>query len=237
LTKHFERKKGNREGYFSKGKGNKTPNYKSIWKGDKTGFTGARKEVHHIVPQTSIDQATTEIKEREKLNYIKNVKWVTPWNINNANNLIGLPTVYTYIMKGDAIKNMSGDQWAKLNAWVSVIRRWSSSLRRKYLNDNGDPEGFPIHNPVSWGHTEYNQKVAKEIKKKVWDPLKEKAKKHQEEPEKVDAKMRKLSGRWRKKLEDHPGATVEKWVIKNRRGDRRWYKPFLMWDVKKSPLG
>jgi hypothetical protein len=87
-------------------------------------------------------------------------------------------------------------------------------------------------------HRAANKLVATErVKTEVFDPLKEKAKKHQENPETVESVMNKLSRRWMKRLQNKQGATVGKWMIGNRSGTVKWYTPFLMAPVKKSPLG
>jgi hypothetical protein len=237
---HFKKTAANRNGYFMKGKPNPTPGYKSLWEGNKKGFTGARVQVHHAVPQVSIDDATSQIKEREKLNYIKNVKWVTPWNINDENtNLIGLPTIWSYMIAAEKVVRLSqtANGIAKLDELAATFNNYSLKVRQEALRALGSPEGYPIHNPTSWGHTEYNKLVATDVKKEVWDPLNEQAKKHQENPEQVDAQMKKLSKRWMGRLQNKAGATVKKWMIQNRSGEAKWYKPFLMADVKKSPLG
>lgn len=240
---HFKKTAANHKGYFMKGKPNPTPGYKSLWEGDKTGFTGPRTQVHHAVPQVSIDDATSQIKDRAKLNYIKNVKWVTPWNINDKDtNLIGLPTIWSYMIAAENVKRLSqtANGIAKLNALAETFNNLSNDVRSLALRlwQSGlSPAGYPIHNPTSWGHTEYNKLVATDVKTEVWDKLNEQAKKHQENPEQVDAKMRKLSKRWKKRLQNKTGATVRKWIFQNRTGDPKWYKPFLMTDVKKSPLG
>jgi hypothetical protein len=241
---HFKKTAGNRQGYFMKGKPNPTPGYKSLWDNNpsKKGFKGARTQVHHAVPQVSIDDATSQIKDRPKLNYIKNVKWVTPWNINNDSNLIGLPTIWSYMIAAENVKRLSQTEngIAKLNALARTFNNLSNDVRSEAFRlwESGySPGGYPIHNPTSWGHTEYNKLVATDVKTEVWEPLNEQSKKHQENPEQVDAQMRKLSKRWMGRLQNKSGATVRKWLIKNRTGEAKWYKPFLMADVKKSPLG
>ena len=244
-TKHFKKTAANRAGWFQKGKPNPKPNYEKNWENmtpSPRGFEGGRSQVHHGVPQVSIDNATSQITDSDKSKYIKNVKWVTPWNINDDPNLIGLPTIWSYMQAAEDVSRLSqtANGIAKLNALAKTLNNLSKSVRDQALaawHAGHTPAGFPIHNPVSWGHTEYNKLVATDVKNEVFDPLKEKLKKHQENPETVEAVMNRLSRRWMKRLQNKQGATVAKWMIGNRSGSVAWYTPFLMAPVKKSPLG
>ena len=122
--KHFRPRNENRAGYFTKEGDNPTQNYNTICdnKKSKGGYLGPKHEAHHILPGHSFVQSLNDINDSDKLTYIENVKWVTPWNINNENNLMGLPDVLAYMAKEqEKTKLAHGDESKRIKKRIKNV--------------------------------------------------------------------------------------------------------------------
>ncbi|MCP3143936.1 AHH domain-containing protein [Pyxidicoccus xibeiensis] len=86
----------------------KTSNYA---KNCNTGFrTKPYCEIHHIVCLQSVAARVEQYNPGLK-DYVEACLWVTPWDINDSNNLMGLPLNFQYRMSdGTAPKNMPSHQ-------------------------------------------------------------------------------------------------------------------------------
>jgi hypothetical protein len=247
MAEHFKRTKKNREGYFQKDeKGMPNKGYRRICKKNKRGYVGGKHEAHHILPATSFNKAIEAVRktDSDKATYIENCQHITPWNINNKNNLMGLPNLLAYVIyyQDRARPTMTGElaRLAKSIKSFNADGRLTSATRNRYLKlirSGKSPEGHPIHLPTSWGHVEYNKEVAKEIKKYIWDKLSENKKWHKVDPVTVEATIIELENEnYSFLLERGEGANEENWKDRDDEADSDWYVPFTMYDVS-NPLG
>lgn len=62
-----------------------------------SGFTGGLWQAHHILCNHSVTQANiAEAIPAADLPFAEDCLWITDWNLNNAHNMIGLPTNWQY---------------------------------------------------------------------------------------------------------------------------------------------
>lgn len=237
---HLDRRKVARKGWFEKTKDDGKPahkNYKTSCKNGKRGFLGPRHEAHHIIPQTAIEESIADSKKDQR--YIADVQWITDWNINRPQNMIGLPTYHSYdqYYQGRArLVGPSGSDKAKeLVDWFNSA--FSLATRQRWLKAfvGGSPENYPIHNPVNWGHTAYNAKVKDDLKQLVWGPLNDKKKQHQLDAKTVEGELGNLETDWHDHLTGRGATNQTLWDRRLDPTDNGWHKPFTMWDVP-NPL-
>lgn len=234
MPQHFRKTAGNRKGWFIKKKPNPTPNYKKIC---TDGYQGSRTEAHHIVPKTAVDKSVGTY-DPPKRKYLKDVMWITDWNLNAKSNLIGLPTLDSFLIFEQQLVRLKKDQeyHAKVNKAVTTFNKKPLSTRKKILAKLAAPDYYPIHNPVSWGHTVYNKEVKTELEDNVWGPLNEQQKKHNVDAKSVKSELEGVVDMNRDYLEERgeegKGATVKQFF--EQKGSE-WWKPFTMADVP-NPL-
>lgn len=234
--KHFRKTRYNRDGWWKKQEdGQPIPDYvASCGRGFRTRLWAA----HHILPETSIRHSAENVEDPK---YLTNVQWITPWNINNSENMIGLPHVWAYqfLYAGTStFTSIAGKypNWTRYlnNEYTKKLRdAWQRAIK------SASPEPYPIHIPTSWGHAVYNDKVKTDIEKHVWDKLNAKKKQHDVDAEKVAAAMVAREKFWYGKLEARKAPSPpskELWdkVITSR--DKAALKPFTMHDVASHPL-
>jgi hypothetical protein len=246
-SKHIDGKKRDRKGYFLKDEeGMPDRDYTETC---TRGFKGGGYNAHHIIPQTALKRSANELK-RPKKRYITDVQYITDWNINNTNNMIGLPHFRSYLFyyqyNADQIdeenpKLKKDGEIAKIKRYINTFNKWTKETREGWLEDftkRGNPETYPIHLPVSWGHTDYNVEVKTKIKTQIWEPLDEKQKEHELDAQKVTKLLNDLSNHYYRKLRNRKDAIRKNW---NKRYDQKknpdWYKPFTMVNIDASPLG
>jgi hypothetical protein len=241
---HLDRRKSKRQGWFKKAKDGKPAhkNYTTSCKSGGRGFLGPRFEAHHIVPQTSIDESKAEYlrdsTEPEAGRYVEDVQWITVWNINQPDNMVGLPTYHSYdqfMQLREKLASARGDP-DRAKALVKWFNKFSKKTRKKWLaafKAGSSPEKHPIHNPVCWGHAEYNKFVKNDVRSMVWNKLQIKKRDHQFDAKTVATELKNLSDDWLDALTTRAEeATAKRWED---RGDPDWHAPFTMADVP-NPL-
>ena len=245
MGEHLDRRTVTREGWFQKKeKGMPDPDYRATC---GSGFKGARWDAHHLIPQTSIEQSSGSFKG-DKKRYINDVKYITKWVINNQGNMLGMPQFASFAFYYQAIEDKldednprmqaAGEQ-GKVQRYARTFNRAARAARREWFKNlsKQSPEGYPIHRPVSWGHTKYNVDVKSDLKSEIWDPLDEAKKKHTTDATTVAGQLTSMSNRLKRRLKSRGGGTtLRKWRKRNDKTDTTWFKPFTMVDLPKNPL-
>ena len=253
---HRAKTLGERKGWFSKNMdGNPVGKpYRDNCEGE--GYNGPRWEAHHIVPKTSIDQSiegtpqrpgspyqlSAESAERQK--FIRDLIWITPWNIDDKKNLVGMPHLNSFMMyfqKADFEQNLKlgnqGETGYMAQRIISFNNKTSQQRQdwKDQLGTTGTPEGYCVHQYVNWGHTDYNRKVAISLKQ-VWDQYQKKKDEHAEDPRKHGIDPNKIktdlegeSGDFRSYLSTR-GKKAKKANWDKRLTSPTWYKNFTMAD-------
>jgi hypothetical protein len=246
-TEHVDVRDQPRQGWFQKAKDDGKPQHKSYrtsCKQGNRGYLGPLHEAHHILPQTSIEESVTASAKGalDRKRFLEDVQWLTPWNINQPDNMVGLPHYHAYDLyyqqkarleskQGDAEKSLELVEWFNHAYKQDWAERW---LKR--FEFTGKPEGWPIHNPVSWGHTEYNERVKRELEREVWNPLEAGKANHQEHGANVRARLVRFSNDYFELLKARGAkATREKWDERHDPDNDDWHEPFTMADVP-NPL-
>lgn len=245
MAQHLDRKKVKRQGWFQKKeKGMPDPNYRATC---TSGFLGARWDAHHLLPQTSIEKAVGQFKD-PKRKYLSDVQYITNWVINNGGNMLGMPQFASFLFYYQAKEGLlaaqnpklgTAGEGAKVKAYANTFNSVAKAARQKWLKDlpKQSPEGYPIHRPVNWGHTDYNDQVQADLKTKVWDPLDEKKKKHDVDAASVAGQLGGMSTSYRAKLKARGATTTHaRWKKRYDKNDNAWFKPFTMTDVADNPL-
>lgn len=243
---HVGKKQGKRKGWFQKGNKKKgeinkpIPNYVTSCKNGGRGYLGPRFEAHHIVPQTSLERSVLECGR--DVEYVNNVQYMTDWNINKDKNMMGLPNYHAYDLyyqsKSRLAYQTDSEQERKLVSWFN--NEFSLKSRRKWLEEIQDvsPESHPIHNPVNWGHTDYDEELVQELKQYVWNKTSDKKKKHELVPEDVAAALDAVADmNYDYLLGRAAGVSLEKWERRIDPDDDGWHGPFTMMDVPNPLFG
>ena len=242
-----------RKGWFTKVKDDGKPahkNYRTTCKQGGKGYLGPLHEAHHILPQTSIfgsveaASAAAGAEAAERRQFLADVMWVTDWNINNPGNMMGLPHYHSYDLyyqqlarlqsaQGDAPKSKELVSWFNTAYREEWAKKWLTKLTPEQV---GKPEGWPIHNPVNWGHTEYNKIVQDALERRVWRSVAEQRAKHEFDAPSVKSGLEALSSRWFSELQKRGAdARRENWDRRHDPDDDDWHTPFTMADVP-NPL-
>lgn len=244
--KHFDKEDFKREGFFSKDeKLGPHPDYR---KSTGDGFKGARWEAHHVIPQTSLKKSIAE-QSKSLQSYIEDVQYITKWAINNPDNMIGLPVYTSYVLYyqaqdglvgADATLSAAGALAARAKRYIGTYNKKKKETRDGWLGSvaKHSPENLPLHQPVSWGHTDYDKRLRMVLTKQVWNSLSEAKDKHDVDAENVKSLLDKISSGYKKHLVKRgQGANRDKWNKRFDMQDRSWFKPFTMdVAVKENPL-
>lgn len=254
-NKHASKDLGDRKGWFEKNMSSNPVgmSYRENCKGIE--YNGSRWEAHHIIPQTSIYKSIHGVGsasgrrrvsslESEKRAFLEQVKWITDWNIDETYNLTGMPHLNSFMMyfQGDQfiqdlVLEDEGEASNYLKTRYKSFNNKKKSRRENWRNQFGDsPEGYCIHNYVSWGHTDYNRNVANSLRA-LWKEVQYKKEAHAAHPEEhgVDpaklAKDLKARGDAFKKILETRGkkATEENWHKRLDKDEKQWYNNFMMW--------
>lgn len=258
-SKHQSKDLGDRKGWFEKNMdGNPVgKNYRDNCEG--LGYNGPRWEAHHIVPKESIKQSiegsparpgsptqgVTAIEIEGYADFFEDLKWVTPWNLDDQDNLVGMPHLNSFMMYFDRASIALDPEDPKLEIRAAEIvgaymsqrigsfnrkDRGTRKMWKGLLDKEGSPEGSCIHQYVNWGHTEYNRVVAKWLHQ-MWNLVLEERDGHIESPEALGvdpaqiAQALKNTSQWfRRELETRgENATGDNWAKGYRRvlGNKR----------------
>jgi hypothetical protein len=209
----------------------------------KTGFQGGRTEAHHVLPKESFDDSLGQVPKAD-LVYVRWVMHVADWDLNMNGNLIGLPTVHSYelFFQDKITLDIKGlPKLQQLNTWFNKFKK---GARQKYLDAvrAQSPETFAVHNPRSWGHPLYSQKI-QDWMLPIWQGFVKSQDKHKDDESKALADANTLPGKLTAKartlksgLTGRAGANRNNWKKRHDKTDKTWYKPFTMAPVTKNPL-
>lgn len=186
-------------------------NYQATCKAKATnaGFNSSqerRSEVHHVVCEHSIELRFQYYPDdKEAVKYIENCLWITPWDINNADNLIGLPRNRRFRV-----------DWAG----TSDETQWT-------------PVEHPSHQVDHNTATGYTKEVSKYLRKNIWTKLQAKKNEpHEVGVELIKEQLQAASTWYLGQLDirgKRPPGKVEGW--RNRYEDSfraTWFIPFSM---------
>lgn len=165
--------------------------------------TPRRSEVHHIICEKAVIRwRATYDGETEKLQYISDCLSHVEWDINNADNLLGLPRR----------RQFRDGYVGKPETWV--------------------PRMWPCHQVDHLTTDGYSDIVEKWLDTNIWSALEAKKGSHKVDISKIKTQLEKGQVRFKESLVTcgrREGGTVEGW--KNRHDPAwkdRWYKPFSM---------
>ncbi|WP_437979826.1 hypothetical protein [Sorangium sp. So ce117] len=163
-----------------------------------------RFEVHHILCEHSIETRFGYYKDDPTRDYIEDCIWITDWDINNANNLIGLPRNRRFRV-----------DWAS----TSDTSRWTPLDVPSHQVDHNTSDG-------------YTKEVSKWLQKNLWDTLSAAKKQHAVDAAKIKRQFVKGEKHFREELEERgtrePGKLVA-WPNRFKEEyEKTWYHPFSM---------
>lgn len=235
MSDHVDQSKLTRKGYFFKSeKGMPFKTYGRSCKNGGRGYLGPRHEAHHVLPQTSIEGSTAASSKDQA--YLDKVKYITDWNINHKGNMMGLPQYHAYHLYYQGLADMEAETDSEREgALVDWFNKFRATSRKKWLGllqQTESPEGFPIHNPVNWGHVKYNDQVQQMLVEEVWDQLDDQRQDHELDATTVKAQLEDISQTAYDYLVQRGGKTSkERWRRRDDPDDNGWYPPFTMADV------
>jgi hypothetical protein len=232
--KHFTATAKNKQGIFEK-----SNDYRKICQGCGHGYHGGMWQAHHVLPGVTLQKATIEnqVKNAEKVDYIENCKWITKWDLNATGNMMGLPTIWDYIL-AEKIQKAAGSA-----AEVIPVSKYRSDiimdLIKKLASKFTAPENLPAHNPVSWGHVDFNKEVVDYLVANIWDTLDENKEEHKINPEDIQGELEDASDYFMDELKDRGkrgDGTAKEWPRRFNAGNTTWYHPFSMARKPRNPL-
>jgi hypothetical protein len=246
-----ELKKGERKGWFVK-EADDMPEHRKFRRSCKQGgrgFLGPNFGAHHIIPQYAIGLSTRRFDPV----YIEDIKYITPYILNRPSNMVGLPSFWSYDVYYEALVREKDESarpdypgasadWkdsyssGTRELWRSWVAKHRKNLSRRA---NPCPENNPIHVPVSWGHTEYNEQVATKLEQQVWKVLKREKSKHKiskKSFEAIQAQLQALETALYQRLMSRGATSPALWERRKDATDNGWYGPYTMTDIKKNPI-
>jgi hypothetical protein len=146
---------------------------------------------HHILPCTSVKKSIVAAQASTP-NLDKALKYFTTWNINDSANLMPMPTRKAY-------QNAYGKKGGKVGGVMPQL----SDAGTTYSH-------LPCHQPTSWGHTDYNDKVEKDLLN-VWSNVTVKVKNHKLDANDVSADITSKKNTWKGRLESGRNPSLANW--------------------------
>jgi hypothetical protein len=177
-SKHIS--KGQKKGRFTKVASSE---YRGTCEGCGKGYHGNLWDAHHILPGVSF----TQVLEVDQDGYFKDCLNATDYDINKDYSMAGLPKLTAFILyfQQPHLKT----PYKRSKEKTVTMQRWGSV--KQYDKDKDKPVefpgNFPVHNPVNYGHTQYNDDVLAKLMSEVFNQLRKKKKKN-EHPEPKDLK-------------------------------------------------
>jgi hypothetical protein len=170
----------------------------SYAKKTKKGFRGDYWNSHHVVPCGWLKKSLDAFLEGKHDGYKRALGRFTKWDVNEKYNLLGLPNEVAYLL-------------AYKDPGAATIKfdhpTWMKALRKSLA---GQPHG-PIHLPVNWGHTEYNQLVKSDLDP-IWDKLGAKFKTHEPvSANNLASEIQAVSDTYCEMLQGKEGQTKKRW--------------------------
>jgi len=138
---------------------------------------------HHILPCVSVRDSVLAAAAT-KAHLVKAVRYFTVWNVNDAPNLMPLPTRTAFQVA-----------YGKKGGKGGVIPTLTN---------------LPCHQPVSWGHTVYNKKVKKDLIK-VWSKVIIQMKAHDLKANNVKSHLDGLRKKWEGRLKTGRVGSRQNW--------------------------
>lgn len=242
MTDHLDKRKFTRKGFFKKKeKANPLRSYQTECKNGGRGYLAYRSEAHHVLPFEAIDTAALESAEdADQLRYIRDVQYITDWNLNHPKNLVGLPNIICYDLYYQNKINPKIPYSSVANLYNKFMKKKSKKRRREIVSEiqSNSPEGWPIHNPSNWGHSAYTAEVIQEIKVNVWDPIKSNKKKHEIDAKTVKSELEGWADENYNWLANRGKGSALLWAKRLDPTDTtNWYKPYTMYDVDNPIFG
>ena len=227
-------------GFFDKENRELKYTFQTICKRGKRGYTGEMHSAHHVLPDTAFKQSMDSL-DPAKQEYIDKCKHITPWNINNPDNLIGLPDIKAFIVAATNSRTI-----AESEALVQPGDKAQFNSRRRVQQGDvlkkiqaNPPYGNTVHLPVSWGHLEYTDSVASIIKTSIWSTLEEAKDGHKMDPKSFADALKTMEKRYFGRLKNRGAhATLNNWQRRHGTSGQsnRWYENFTM-HPSGRPLG
>ena len=181
------------------------------------GGAAGQCEFHHIIPIEIMQDSSIP---DDKVDFARKCMALTDWDINNGDNLIGLPTKLPY----EAADRNLNKGLAMLSAVLDVPQ-----------NAFGSIPDLPCH---AREHDKYNRKLKTDFASEIWNKLTKKRKACAVDGEKLKGQLETASGKWRDFLVTRgagPPSTSTCWPNRNRPAFRAiWYIPFSMKPGKPS---
>jgi hypothetical protein len=144
----------------------KSKEYRDICEGCGRGYHGNRWDAHHVLPGTCFSQIPTSDT------FAHDCLKITDYNINKEYSMGGLPKLTAFILW---YQKQPGVEYIESLEKTVTMRRWGEV--KQYANQATlpvvFPGNFPVHNPVSFGHVDYNEEVTDYLNKEVFQKLKD----------------------------------------------------------------
>lgn len=226
---------GEHEGVFEK---SSSVEYRQTCKScDKKSesYHGNRWDAHHILPGVVFSNARSD----DPNGFIIECLNATEYDINAAYSLAGMPKLTAFILYFQRDRTMPKFDASKEK--TVTMRRWGKV--KKYKSQKDIPIAFPgdipVHNPVNWGHTQYNEDVDEHLTSEIWNALRKKKKKKKAhfKPEDLKDKLTSAKDKFWKKLLKRgkgPGFGEHKGIEANLRhrydrgSEKGWWQPLCM---------
>ena len=244
-----------RKGFYRKEGDGQEKDYKKEWSGHSSsawgggGYGKLLYQIHHIVPEDAIyNKAVDKMSNEDERKMVKTCMLKSEWNINDDANLVGLPDLYAFLIYFDRKKGNDKDAAVTNNNEGTYIKNKISRLNQRsrkkddYIDletlfgeigsAGASPEKYPVHLPVSWGHTKYNYAVADDVIAEVINKVKKASKEHKLDITTVSSEFNQLSIDWKNYLKGRAGgATYETWKTRYNTppaAEAAWRTPFTM---------
>jgi hypothetical protein len=207
----------------------KQDSYRSTCQGCGRGYHGHRWDAHHILPAVSFQN----IEDEFAISCLR----ITPFNINDKPCMGGLPKLTAFILALQSSMPMTPAQrkaeltitmkrWGTVDPYKADVKRLGKVF--------AFPGNFPVHNPVNWGHTIYNDEVTTYMNDMIFKPLK-RGKPHPEPKSVQGALETAVTTHWTilTGIANGPGGGAHvgtKANLENRYGTAKngWWKPLCM---------
>jgi hypothetical protein len=182
--------------------------YRQTCRSANSGFNSSaerRSEVHHILCNHSVAKRQADYKDDGgvTMKYVENCLWITEWDLNNKDNLIGLP-------RNRQLRECYGKEPEK----------------------NWNPVDLPSHQVDHNTADGYTNEVRKWLKANLWDTLNATQKQHKVDAETIKKQLEDGSTHFKKMLISRGSremGTKICWKLQHDKGyERRWYHPFSM---------
>lgn len=182
---------------------------------------------HHILPGVSMGISITAAS-KDKPNLEEALRYFTKWNINEAHNLIALPTVYTY-------RALYGKQGERTGPIARLAMKGLVFNAAGKLADIAGPGSLPCHQTTNWGHTDYNDLVEADLME-VWADVTIKMEKHKVTSSDVSGAITAKETKWKTKLTTGRTPTLAKWKATMAGESGKPYNEFTMVPLTASPI-